>query len=344
MWNDDDRRGSTTQQNELEPPAIVRQLFARSGVSGEEGEVGEVLVDSLDAPEHDEPQGVRRVRRCFSDGRWHYALSDVVALFGTSTSPQCTWAAMKRELRTTGAVETLSACRRLMLPTSASRVERGTSSSTPGKARLFDCADQVTILSIVQSLPSPKAEPVRLWIVATTMQRIAGIRAEREAEREAEHEGRDQAVEAQAESTSPHEAHGLAALDDYGYMGLYNGEREADIRARKGLTPEQDLLDWMSADELEANSWCMQRTTELLRQIGRANFEVGKHLWYRAGKETRAKLKAMGRRMPEDEPLPAVNVRQVEAQLHPEPEPMPPLIEFLAFPEQDRANHPPKEE
>jgi DNA-damage-inducible protein D len=42
-------------------------------------------------------------------------------------------------------------------------------------------------------------------------------------------------------------------FQDHGYMGLYDGETAADIKARKGLKKSQHILDWMGGEELAAN-------------------------------------------------------------------------------------------
>jgi hypothetical protein len=48
-------------------------------------------------------------------------------------------------------------------------------------------------------------------------------------------------------------ARDFAIFTDHGYMGLYDGEKAADIHARKGLKRGQHILDWMKAEELAAN-------------------------------------------------------------------------------------------
>ncbi len=45
----------------------------------------------------------------------------------------------------------------------------------------------------------------------------------------------------------------FATFQDHGYMGLYAGMRENDIHARKGLQPEEKILDYMVREELAAN-------------------------------------------------------------------------------------------
>ncbi len=102
----------------------------------------------------------QRIRRVWHDGRWFFSVVDVVGLLTESAEPRTYWAVLKGRLRGEGADETLTNCKQL-------RME-----AADGKQRLTDCADAETMLRIVQSIPSPKAEPVKHWLATVGTERL----------------------------------------------------------------------------------------------------------------------------------------------------------------------------
>src|SRR5262245_35377301 len=89
----------------------------------------------------------QRIRRQWVDDRWFFSVIDVVGVLTQAAEPRTYWAQLKGKLGAEGADETLQALKQL-------RME-----AADGKQRLTDCADAETMLRIVQSIPSPKAEP-----------------------------------------------------------------------------------------------------------------------------------------------------------------------------------------
>ncbi len=96
------------------------------------------------------------------DQKWFFSVIDVVGVLTDSTNPRDYWFKMKDRESISG-VELSTNCRQLKLIAS------------DGKKYLTDCADTKGILRIIQSIPSPKAEPFKLWLAKVGEERIDEI-------------------------------------------------------------------------------------------------------------------------------------------------------------------------
>jgi hypothetical protein len=112
-----------------------------------------------------EEQADKNIRREFHDGRWFFSVIDVVAILTDSRNPRNYWNMLKSRMRDEGASELYTNCVQLKLP------------SRDGKNYRTDAADAETILRIVQSIPSPKAEPLKLWLAKTGAERLQEIQS-----------------------------------------------------------------------------------------------------------------------------------------------------------------------
>ena len=92
------------------------------------------------------------IRRIWADGRWWFAVVDVIAALTASTNPGQYWRTLKSRLLAEGANETVAICNSFKMP------------AADGKMRNTDCADIKIMLRIIQSIPSPKAEPFKQWL------------------------------------------------------------------------------------------------------------------------------------------------------------------------------------
>lgn len=104
----------------------------------------------------------------------------------------------------------------------------------------------------------------------------------------------------------------FAIFQDHGYMGLYAGLKAADIHARKGLKKTQQILDHMNSEELAANLF---RATQAEAKIRRENIkgkENANRTHFEVGKKVRGFIEELGGTMPEDQPLPAESIQQLE--------------------------------
>ena len=106
----------------------------------------------------------------------------------------------------------------------------------------------------------------------------------------------------------------FAIFQNYGYMGLYNGLKAQDIKTRKGLKKNQDILDFMGSTELAANLFRATQTEEKLRREHIQGKSEANKTHYEVGKKVRQTIKELGGTMPEDLPTPEKSVRQIEKE------------------------------
>lgn len=90
---------------------------------------------------------------------WYFSIVDVVAVLTDSPNPQTYWRVMKKRLKDEGN-ETVTNCNALKM------------TAADGKKRLTDVATTEQLLRIIQSIPSPKAEPFKLWLAEVGRERI----------------------------------------------------------------------------------------------------------------------------------------------------------------------------
>ncbi|MDO8661338.1 MAG: BRO family protein [Candidatus Woesearchaeota archaeon] len=100
----------------------------------------------------------KRIRRVWQDGEWFFSVVDVVEALTDSPSPRQYWGVLKgRES------QLLTLCLQLKLP------------SADGKYYATDCANTKSMFRIIQSIPSPKAEPFKQWLAQVGYDRVQEI-------------------------------------------------------------------------------------------------------------------------------------------------------------------------
>lgn len=106
----------------------------------------------------------RRVRTVWDDEqeKWYFSIVDVVAVLTDSSNPQTYWRVLKKRLLAEGN-ETVTNCNGLKMQ------------ATDGKMRLTDVADTEQLLRLIQSIPSLKAEPFKLWMAKVASERLNQI-------------------------------------------------------------------------------------------------------------------------------------------------------------------------
>lgn len=105
-----------------------------------------------------------------------------------------------------------------------------------------------------------------------------------------------------------------AVFQNYGYMGLYGGLKASDIKARKGLKKNQDILDHMGSTELAANLFRATQTDEKLRRDKVRGKDAANMTHYAVGQKVRQTIKDLGGTMPEDLPTPEKSIAQLERE------------------------------
>ena len=105
-------------------------------------------------------QAEERIRRVWLNGQWYFSIIDVIAVLTDSANPRRYWTDMKGRIQDEGFVEVSAKCVQLKMR------------SPDGKMRTTDAADRETLLRIIQSIPSPKAEPFRQWLARVGEERL----------------------------------------------------------------------------------------------------------------------------------------------------------------------------
>lgn len=90
---------------------------------------------------------------------WYFSIVDVIAVLTKSKNPQTYWRVMKKRLKDEGN-ESVTNCNALKMI------------AADGKMRMTDVADTEELLRIIQSIPSPKAEPFKMWLARVGSERI----------------------------------------------------------------------------------------------------------------------------------------------------------------------------
>jgi len=105
--------------------------------------------------------GEKQVRSVWDEERdlWFFSIVDVVGVLTDSPDPSAYWRKLKQRLQAEGN-QTVTNCHGLKM------------TAADGKSRLTDVADTEQLLRLVQSIPSPKAEPVKQWLARVGYERI----------------------------------------------------------------------------------------------------------------------------------------------------------------------------
>lgn len=107
-----------------------------------------------------------------------------------------------------------------------------------------------------------------------------------------------------------------AKFNNAGYTGLYNGETAEDIKRRKGLKEQQEILDYMGSAELGANIFRITQTDELLKSNKVNNENEACITHNKVGKAVRKAIEELGGTMPENLPTPAKSIKELEQEEH----------------------------
>jgi len=104
----------------------------------------------------------KKIRKIWHNEEWFFSIVDVIEALTDSSNPRNYWNMLKAREADQG-IELYTICVQLKLP------------STDGKNYETDCANTEALFRIIQSIPSPKAEPFKLWLAKTGYERIQEI-------------------------------------------------------------------------------------------------------------------------------------------------------------------------
>lgn len=156
--------------------------------------------------------------------KWWFSIIDIVAVLTDSDNPRKYWSVLKTRLKQEGS-QLATNCSQLKMP------------STDGKFYKTDVADTEQILRLIQSIPSKRAEPFKLWLAQVGSERL------------------DEAVDPELSIDR--------AIQNYrrlGYSENWINQRIKSIEVRKGLTDEWDKSGVRRGQEYAALTDLMSRT------------------------------------------------------------------------------------
>ena len=213
----------------------------------------------------------KRIRTAWDEEKeeWYFSIVDVVAVLTDSPNPQTYWRVLKKRLKDEGN-ETVTSCNALKM------------TAADGKRRLTDVADTEQLLRIIQSIPSPKAEPFKLWLAQVGRERIEEtIDPELTIDRALETylkkgytrewiNQRLQAIQVRKELTDEWDARGVQKGVEYAILTdeisrAWSGMSTRQYKNLKGLKKE-NLRDNMTTLELVLNMLAEATTTEISKQ------------------------------------------------------------------------------
>lgn len=227
----------------------------------------------------------------------YFSVVDVISVLTDSGNPAAYWRKLKQRMKNEGN-ETVTNCHSLKMP------------AADGKMRMTDVADAEQLLRLIQSIPSPKAEPFKLWLAETGRQRLeemadpelaidrALLTYRRKGYSEKWINQRIKSIEFRKELTDEWQRSGVkdkeyAALTDVLTMA-WSGMNTRQYKAHKGLKKE-NLRDNMTNTELVLNMLAEVSTTEISKATNPQGFKQSKQVAKQGGaiaKNARKELEA----------------------------------------------------
>jgi prophage antirepressor-like protein len=250
---------------------------------------------------------------------WYFSVVDVVGVLTDSPDPKRYWSVLKTRLKQEG-VESTTICSTLKLL------------AQDGKMRLTDVANTEQLFRIIQSVPSPKAEPFKQWLAHVAKERLDQLQdpelSIEQAMADYKRLGysdnwinqRLKSIEIRKELTDEWKKHGLeegvqfASLTDIIYK-TWSGKTAREYKQFKGLKKES-LRDNMTNKELVINMLAELSTKEISEVSNPETMREHENIAQRGGniaREARLKLEAeTGKKVVS--PLNAKNVLRIESK------------------------------
>ena len=213
---------------------------------------------------------------------WYFSVVDVIGSLTESNNPRDYWYRVKKRMSEEERSELSTFCRQLKLK------------STDGKLYKTDVADMQGIFRIIQSVPSPKAEPFKMWLAEVGKERIDEIiDPELTIDRALESYARKgysrewinqrlQAIQVRKELTDTWQDHGVKAGNEYAILTneiskAWSGMTTREYKDFKGLKKE-NLRDNMSTTELILNMLAETATTDIAEATNPQGLEENKQV------------------------------------------------------------------
>jgi hypothetical protein len=230
----------------------------------------------------------REIRTLWNDEEeeWYFSVIDVIGILTDSKNPPAYWRKLKQRLTEEGN-ETVTNCHRFKMP------------AADGKMRLTDVASTKQLLRLIQSIPSPNAEPFKMWLAEVGKERLDEIadpelaidRAVNTYKSKGYSDGwitqRLKSIEMRKELTNEWKRTGIEGVE-YAILTdeITKAWAEMDTKEYKKLKglKKENLRDNMSNLELVLNMLAEASTTEISKNINPEDFEESKDVAQRGGK------------------------------------------------------------
>lgn len=226
-----------------------------------------------------------------AEEEWYFSVVDVVGVLTEQESPRSAstyWAVLKKRLSEEGANQLFTNCKQLKMK------------SADGKMRLTDVANTEQLLRIIQSIPSKKAEPFKMWLAQVGRERIEEtIDPEQTIDRALETYAKKgysrewinqrlQAIQVRKELTDEWEQHGVKKGVEYAILTdeitkAWSGMTTRAYKNHKGLT-KQNLRDNMTTTEIILNMLAETATKNISQAENPETFEQNQSVARRGGR------------------------------------------------------------
>lgn len=230
----------------------------------------------------------KKIRSTWDDEKeeWYFSVVDVVGVLTESEEPAAYWRKLKQRLKEEGS-QTVTNCHSLKMK------------AKDGKMRTTDVADMQGIFRIIQSIPSPKAEPFKMWLAEVGKERIdETLDPEQTIDRALETylkkgyskewiNQRLQSIQVRKELTDVWENHGIKKGVEYAILTdeitkAWSGMTTKGYKQLKGIKKE-NLRDNMTTLEIVLNMLAEATTTEITKTMNPMGLEENKVVAKRGG-------------------------------------------------------------
>lgn len=235
----------------------------------------------------------RQIRTVWDDTKekWYFSIVDVVGILSESIDPQAYWRKLKQRLKEEGN-ETVTNCHALKMI------------AADGKMRLTDVADTEQLFRLIQSIPSPKAEPFKMWLARVGRERMDEIEDPeigidrlmetylRKGYSKEWINQRLKSIEIRKELTDEWESRGVKKGQEYAILTdeitkAWSGFTTKQYKNFKSLRKE-NLRDHMTNLELVLNMLAEASTTEISKKSQPKSFNENKTVAQKGGKVAKA--------------------------------------------------------
>ncbi|MBI5331154.1 MAG: Bro-N domain-containing protein [Betaproteobacteria bacterium] len=224
------------------------------------------------------------IRRIWRNEEWWFSVADICSVLTVSADPGAYWRKLKQRLIAEGS-EAVTNCHGLKLP------------APDGKLRVTDCANTEGLFRIIQSIPSPRAEPFKRWLAQVGYERVKEIEDPELASVRARElyqakgypkdwiEKRLRSIAVRGELTDEWKARGVAEGREYAILtaeiaratfGVTPGEH-SQLKGLDQVRTGNNLRDHMTDLELIFTMLGEAGTTEIARRKDAQGFDENRH-------------------------------------------------------------------